>query len=355
MRGWLAAMVVSLAPSAGAEPLAERLADALRAETGAPGVAAAWSGPEGDGLAVAGLRAAGSEAPVAAGDLWHVGSNTKAMTAALVARLAAQGRIARDDTLGAALGPLVPDMHPAWAEADFAALLSHRAGLPRDAGRLTMLRLALPGPRRDPVGARLRYARAVLRRAPERPLGEFHYSNAGYVLAGAMLEARTGTPWRALMRQELFAPLGLDSAGFGPPQGDQPRGHKAGLPGGLRPVGTGALADNPPALGPAGRVHMSAADLRRWLELQIARPDWLPGEAWDWLHHPAPGTDYVAGWGVGPDGRHGHSGSNGMWFNRVAFWPEQGLALVLAANAGGLDSVAAFDRVEALFLAEARR
>jgi CubicO group peptidase (beta-lactamase class C family) len=38
-----------------------------------------------------GHRRRGSPEPVAPGDLWHIGSNTKAMTAALYARLVEQG------------------------------------------------------------------------------------------------------------------------------------------------------------------------------------------------------------------------------------------------------------------------
>ena len=75
---------------------------------------------------------------------------------------------------------------------------------------------------------------------------EFLYSNAGYVIAGAMLEQVTGESWEELIRTEVFEPLGMTRAGFGAPGSadavDQPRGHRAGLFGGLNAVAPGPRA-----------------------------------------------------------------------------------------------------------------
>ena len=68
-------------------------------------------------------------------------------------------------------------------------------------------------------------------RPPEfAPGSRFTYSNAGYVIAGAVLERVAGKPWEQVVREDLLAPLGIRSAGFGAPgeagADDQPRGHE---------------------------------------------------------------------------------------------------------------------------------
>ncbi|WP_284223527.1 serine hydrolase, partial [Brevundimonas denitrificans] len=67
--------------------------DAVFAETAPPALAAGIVSREGLGWSgVRGVRRAGSEAPATTEDRWHLGSNTKAMTAAVFGRLVDQGR-----------------------------------------------------------------------------------------------------------------------------------------------------------------------------------------------------------------------------------------------------------------------
>ena len=66
----------------------EAALDAVFAETAPPALAAGLVSPDGLGWAsVRGVRRAGHEAAATLDDLWHLGSNTKAMTAAVFARL----------------------------------------------------------------------------------------------------------------------------------------------------------------------------------------------------------------------------------------------------------------------------
>ena len=60
----------------------------------------------------------------------------------------------------------------------------------------------------------LREWEARLRRAV--PGAAFEYANMGYVIAGAMLERKTGRSWEELVSERVFAPLGLATAGIGP-------------------------------------------------------------------------------------------------------------------------------------------
>ena len=77
---------------------------------------------------------------------------------------------------------------------------------------------------------RLALAEANLQDGPEREIGkEYEYSNLGYMLAGCFLERVGEGTWEELIAKDVFAPLGMTSAGFGPPntkdEEDQPWGH----------------------------------------------------------------------------------------------------------------------------------
>lgn len=345
-----------------AVPLAEDAelavrAERLIAETGSPGAVMMLADDGMVRIGTAGVRERGRDAAIAPDDLWHIGSDTKAMTATLVARLAERGTVSWDDTIGDRLGEAVPGMDPAYRDLTFRHLLSHRAGLVANPGMLALVGFATSD---APLGEqRLDYARGVLSREPAAvPEDEFLYSNAGYVVAGAMLEQATGQSWEALMQAEVFEPLGMTSAGFGAPGTadglDQPRGHRGGLFGRLNSVTPGPRADNPPVMGPAGTVHVSMPDLARFLRAHLDEPeDFLSAQSWAQLHTPPFGGDYAMGWGVDADGRLQHAGSNTMWFVLVGVDPVAGRVMAIGVNDGRIDRVAAPVRAAMETLAEA--
>lgn len=286
---------------------------------------------------VAGVRIKGGDAAAAPGDLWHMGSNTKAMTATLAARLVEQGAIDWDTSIGEALSATGLEIDPALAEATLSELLAHRAGLQANVGLAGMVRLAGADAGADYAADRRAYAQMVLARSGGRR-GDFLYSNSGYVIAAVMLEERAGEPYEALMARHVFEPLGMDGAGWGPPgeagRADQPRGHAEGWFG-LSPREPGARADNPPAMNSAGRVHVPLADLAAFLTAHAERPsDYLTQDSWDRLHTP-PAGDYALGWAVLDGGDLVHAGSNTMWFARMAVERETGCVAAAAVNRGG--------------------
>ena len=73
-------------------------------------------------------------------------------------------------------------------------------------------------------------ARKYLTMPPASKAGDFAYSNLGFIIVGAIAEARTGKSWEDLIREQIFTPLGIKNAGFGPPgtpgKLDQPWGHE---------------------------------------------------------------------------------------------------------------------------------
>ena len=291
-----------------------------------------------------GTRAYESPVPVTIHDQWHLGSITKSMTAALAALLVERGVLEWTTTLESAF-PDFTDMHPERRPVPLEPILAHRGGFTNDPYRFsTAVWTSADAPRAQ----RRAFAREVLAAAPEfPPLDTFHYSNVGYIVAGAMIEAAAGEDWETLMRASLLAPLGMADTGFGPPGTagamDQPRGHLGQGTARVALEPDDPRADNLPAVGPAGTVHATMQDLARYAALHLAgeqgRDGLLSAETIRRLHTPEPGFDYASGWVVTRREWAGgtalaHSGSNNRWFATVWMAPERDFAVLVATNQG---------------------
>ena len=288
--------------------------------------------------AVTGLRRIEGGEAVADGDLWHIGSVTKSMTATLAARLVQSGALRWDSTVGEVLMPVIPGIHPGYRDVTLEHLLSHRGGTRTQLTR-TELQEFRDRQATDPDmrGERRHFVARTLSTAPETAPGtRYAYSNIGYVAAGAMIETVTGLTWEDALRLEVFTPLDLGSAGFGPPGRpgvvDQPRGHDASLLGSLQSVEPGPDADNPRVLGPAGTVHISLCDLLRYVAAHGTRPtDYLRADLWSELHRSR-GDDYALGWTIVDETRLVHVGSNSLWLAVAGFRRTDGRAVAIVSN-----------------------
>lgn len=322
----------------------DKLASDLRTSTGAPAIIIASANAQGRAVGVSGERAAGSGVAATTKDHWHVASNTKAMTATLIARLAEQGMISWDDTVGGVLGSQIPEIDTAYAQATYADLLAHRTGLPANIGLLKRWPLMGLDATRDTPADRIAYAKTALSTSPDSSAPHpFKYSNAAYVVVGAMLEVTTGTSWEDLITTHVFEPLGMATPGFGPPGSideiDQPRGHKSKLLGGWSPQAPEAKADNIPAMSPAGRVNITMDDFLSFLQAHAARdPEFLSPDSWARLHQPKEGEDYVAGWVVAGD-TITHNGSNTLWYSHGGVNLATGKVAAIVANAEDQDAI----------------
>jgi CubicO group peptidase (beta-lactamase class C family) len=182
-------------------------------------------------LGVDGVRKLGDATLVTRDDLWHLGSCTKAMTATLLAQQVALGKLSFATTVGEALPKLRAGMHAESRQITIEQLLQHRSGLPSQPPTAQWLELFdFEG---TTIEARREVAATMLAKPPEAKPGErFLYSNAGYMIAGAVLEAVTGKSWQELLQADLFVPLAMQHVGFGPPgrdgHVDQPWGHVTG-------------------------------------------------------------------------------------------------------------------------------
>lgn len=200
--------------------------------------------------------------PVAANSVFRIGSLTKQFTAALILKLVAEGRLSLDDKVQTHL-PFLAQRDPFT----MAELLHHTAGIhdseQAPSGPLTQLELA----------------RALSGMEPffDFPPGTaWRYSNAGYILAGAVIESVTGRPLADAAKSLLFEPLGLTRAAFDTVS-EVVEGRVSGYTpsDGAAPAFTNADYLDVAMAGGAGAMRATAFDLCRWHHL-LFQGDYLP-------------------------------------------------------------------------------
>jgi CubicO group peptidase (beta-lactamase class C family) len=268
---------------------------------------------------VAGVRRRGHPDPIELTDAWHIGSCAKAITAALYARLVEQGRAAWGLPVAELFAHLGWHLHEGWSRATIDELFTCRSGMRANPTRAEVV-AAYADQRPDDEQRRTASATA-LAEAPRRH-GSFRYSNLGYVVAGAGMELATGRSFEELLRAELLEPLGVTTAGFGPP----PRawGHHARRRFGNICVGVGdpldpadRHSDNPPLLTPAGRLHLDLADWMRVQRLFLDGAGILSKASVDHLLRPPPDDRGISmGWAPArglAGAALGMQGSNTAW------------------------------------------
>lgn len=302
-------------------------------------------------VVVSGTRKWQDGTAVQVGDKFHIGSCTKAMTATLLAVLVERSALSWEGTLAQYLPELEPRMHHDFKRVTLAQLTSHRAGLPGDmltvdGGRLWAELWRLGG---EVLQGRQLTARVLLTVAPVyAPGSKYEYSNAGYIILGAVMERVTGKSWERLMREEVFGPLRMHSAGFGCPadmhaaRPDHPWAHREDR--------TPLVSDNPPSLGPAGTVHCSVADWLKFAQFHCDVYRKLPtvpsvSSSVDRLYKEAGDSQYTyGGWFAKRSKRLdrtagavvlSHSGSNTMNYATIHIVPARSIAAVACTNVGG--------------------
>lgn len=275
------------------------------------------------------------------GDLWLLGSTSKVMTVALIARLVEQGSLRWDTPLQSMLPELADSMDPAYRAVTLVQLLSHQAGLPENPRDHAFVESFFVDPR-PLTEQRWDFVSAALKVAPEAAPGtQFVYSNSGFLIAGVIAERLSKTPFEALMRREVFEPLKMTSAGFGAVSADQPLGHRGGKPVTRAPR---HYDDGVPAMyTPAGNMHMNLHDWALFCLDQLAgargHGQLLQAESYRLMQTAQPGTPGGLDWSVQASiaGRQGpvlaHGGSDGNSLAWVALFPRTGNGVLVVANA----------------------
>jgi CubicO group peptidase (beta-lactamase class C family) len=296
-------------------------------------------------------RAAGL--PIHPGTRFGTASTTKMLTGLTVARLVDRGVVRYEDRLADLLdAELRPrDLDP---RVTIQHLLSHTSGVgdyadeydgpPYEAIWETVPSGTIRGPR-DLV--------ALMRGLPRtgEPGEAARYNNGAYVLVGLALEEVTGRPFPALVRDEVFGPLGMIASGFWAFDGLEPDLAVGYLPPDpeAAPASLAAVwrtnIYSMPAIGlPDGGAQATAADLVRALEGLTGRGEIGAGfltaatrERMIGPHAVSPvekagyGLGAVHG-GDGPSARIGHSGEDPGFSSRCWAYTASGERVVVLSN-----------------------
>jgi len=182
--------------------------------------------------------------------------------------------------------------------------------------------------------------------SPAHAPGTYLYSNTGYVVVGAILEKIGVRPWEDLMRERLFKPLGMESAGFGGTGTvghiDQPWPH---LDTGAPAPSNGPKTDNPEIMGPSGQVHCAINDWAKFLIDQLRGGTGMKALLPDNIYQAiqtnwAAKDEYGYGWQLRSRSWAGgkaltHCGSNTMNFCNCWLAPTKHFGVLVCLNQGG--------------------
>ena len=351
--------LVADAPKVVDDPDLRKLVKAVRSEFNVPAISVAMV--DGGGtirIAADGVRKAGGEDCVTTADRFHLGSCTKAMTATAIAAVVRTTELRWDSTLEDVLPDLATECHAGFRMVTLRQLVDHQAGLPAN----SQLMWKVDGSKSLTAQRVELLERALTKMPAHDPGSTYLYSNLGFLLAALMAEKTSGTCWRDLMKEHVFGPLRMKSAGFGPPS----EGNDVSQPWGHTLIGDKHQPtdlDNPPVLGPAGRVHATLADWARFARLHLghiqqgkpandSESDHLgiDKQMLKMLHKPEDGRNYTCGWVVmtrkWAKGKVlSHSGSNTSWYSVIWVAPGIDRAYLAVVNAGHKRAFSACDAI----------
>lgn len=323
--------------------------DAFRERYGIPGISAAIQFPDGTSwVGVSGLADVTAGTAVAPSTGFAVASVSKTFTAALILRLAEEGRIGLD----APARTYLPGLAKVSTKITVRQLLDHTSGL-RDyffhpsIDRLLLADRARPW---DP-----KTTLAYVGKPYFEPGKGWHYSNTNYYVLGLIAEAVGRAPLADQLDARFFGPLGLAETWYQPTTpapGDVAHGYRFASPAPAAPpidLSDGStivpFTSVVTAAGGAGGVAASARDLARWVQAlyggAILRPSSLAAmvDVSDAGRYK-PTVPYGLGTQVFEiDGRptYGHSGRLLGFRSATRYLPAEGVAIAVLTNQSRTD------------------
>jgi CubicO group peptidase (beta-lactamase class C family) len=193
------------------------------------------------------------------------------MTTAALATLVDAGKLKWDDPVTDHIPGF--QMYDAWVTREMTVrdLLVHRSGLGLGAGDLLVIPRGTLS--RAEIVKRLRFIK------PARSFRSgYAYDNILYIVAGHVIDLVSGQPYEEYVREHLFRPAGMlhstsdEAHRFATPNRAAPHARIGGIVRGIGPLKVLDERDNLSASAtPAGLLAVSANDLARWLQIQLAK------------------------------------------------------------------------------------
>jgi CubicO group peptidase (beta-lactamase class C family) len=229
-----------------------------------------WKGP---GMAIAivkddkpvflkgyGVRELGKPEKVDENTLFAIASNSKAFTAACLAILVDEKKIAWDDKVIKYLPDL--EMYDPWVtkELTIRDVVSHRVGLDTFSGDLLWYETTYSN---EDILKRVHFLKPV-----SGFRSRFGYQNLMFIVAGRVIEKISGKPWGEFVKERILTPLGMSRTTTSikelPENAAMPHNESGGT---LRVLHRG----NVDGAAAAAALNSSAVDLSKWLRLQLGR------------------------------------------------------------------------------------
>lgn len=284
-------------------------------------------------------------APVTRETVFSINSATKAFTGVEILRLVERGEVSLD----APVSTWLADLPEAWRPITVRQLLTHMSGLPDiitpDGGYVGQ----------DRASALAALASAPLRAAP----GErFAYNQTNYVLLQQIIEQARGRDFETVVRESVFAPLGMSHSGFGdsfdliPGKADS---YRFGRPVNGEPPRLQNVHELfPPFTRSAAGLNSSGEDLGRWL-IALQAGEILNPASLQALWTPARFNDgrtgeWANGWVVRDRPTHRAVGMMGGGRSAFFLYPEDRVAVIILTNLAGAYPEELADPVAARFI-----
>jgi CubicO group peptidase (beta-lactamase class C family) len=301
----------------------------------------------------AGELEAGKGEPVDADTLFKIASNSKAMTAGVLARLVDAGKLKWNDPVTKYLPEF--RMYDPWVTQQMQVrdLLIHNSGLGLGAGDLMLW----------PEPNDFTRADIIAGLAHLKPTHSFRshyaYDNLLYVVAGEVAAAAAGIPYETLVRREIFEPLAMTRCQVGEwnrtQVGNVAQPHRRTAKGNQVIREDGEMVPNITSMA-AGGIRCSLNDMLTWIGMWLdpqRQPAWLSEQQrkavwtahmpmpvskrmreWDNSHFSAYGygwrlSDVDGAWKVA------HTGTLSGMYSSVILLPDQRVGIVILINGSG--------------------
>jgi CubicO group peptidase (beta-lactamase class C family) len=283
-----------------------------------------------------GVRKKGGE-PVDAATVFQIGSATKPFLATTMAITADRHKFAWDDRVV----DLAPDfqMKDPWVTREFRVfdLIAQRSGTPPYANDM----VGLLGGDQQAMIRSLRFVEPVTSFR-----STFAYTNITHIVAQRIVAKQLGAKdWDAVVRAEIFEPLGMKDSSLTAEAIEAAANHASGYR--WTPDGTVEIPFTPAfpyEFGAAGAINSNVDDMARWLRLQLGNGVFegkriVSEENLDFTRTPKVGVSdtisYALGWAIRatPNGRViWHSGATDSFGAYAGFLPDKDVGVVVLTN-----------------------
>ncbi|HRT00707.1 MAG TPA: serine hydrolase domain-containing protein [Bacteroidales bacterium] len=275
-------------------------------------------------------------------DRFHIGSNTKAMTAFIIAKYVEEGKLQWTTKFFDVFPEWKENSKPEYANITLQDLLSHRAGIQPFQGENDP---EIPNFKGTNQEKREQFGRFVLTLEPvlSDEQNPFIYSNAGYTLATLMLEKRTGKSWEQLVDKVFNKDLKLNVK-FSWPENQKQKdtwGHS---------YENGKLIPVPSTVDyhldytePAGDINIKLNDYIKFIQLNLqglnGENNYLKADTYKFIHKGI--ENYSIGWfNIHENGKEfsTHSGTAGTYYSLVQIDRINGKAYIIFTNSFSQDT-----------------